>query len=661
MQVNGRRLDGLALETVRSLILGQPGTPCELMLRRVQGGRNTVFVTSIIRGGGSREVSPNPNGQTPREQIKMGYDGHVVNSAPNLNGLGEHQCQFSANMKNSPMNTYYQNLNRGASVSPNPIHSLPPGDLISRARVLKRVFGPAPTQKAGLGMTLRNDMRGDLRITDIAPNGPADNAKKFKRMDIITTINGRNVRGMSVVQARDLIMGPVGSNVIIGILREFPGRPRQGTAPGQFLEISLARSLQNVPASRENVPNQLQAFKNPMQSAPEIMHNMQSFPSSTSSTNLVQSAEFSPEVQNRMKMANASINSHQFKPQINEAMCGIGVFIERTSNGLLTIKQISPDGPASRTAELQPGDFLVAIDGRTTLGMPMQQVRSLIVGRRGTSVSLSLRRLLRDRKAGDSLSPIYQVILQRAPPVGVASPPTDLAVTPKPQSSSFNGMLTPDSGAPNGLVSIPSTARSYPPGPHPFTPTFNYLEQPIAQVPEGMSNECGVGLKLIEFDGAIIIQRVFPEGPAGRSGLVMKGDLLHRVDYQTLSELTVEQIRPLLKGPYMSSVVLGLIKPKYRLRVNVRLQREYIADEFEVSVLDGKLASDTGCKAKDIPALPSSQDLGKAREKDQRYQASKERTDATPTDTSAPYSLSSPVPDMGANFIPRGTGPDVVL
>ena len=39
-------------------------------------------------------------------------------------------------------------------------------------------------------------------------------------------------------------------------------------------------------------------------------------------------------------------------PQINEAMCGIGVFIEASQNGLLTIKHVTPDGPASNMSEV---------------------------------------------------------------------------------------------------------------------------------------------------------------------------------------------------------------------------------------------------------------------------------------------------------------------
>lgn len=52
--------------------------------------------------------------------------------------------------------------------------------------------------------------------------------------------------------------------------------------------------------------------------------------------------------------------------------------------GLLSIKHVTPDGPASQTSEIQKGDYLVAIDGLTTLGMPMHQV-SLCYARRASA------------------------------------------------------------------------------------------------------------------------------------------------------------------------------------------------------------------------------------------------------------------------------------
>ncbi|KAJ1472788.1 hypothetical protein T484DRAFT_1838979, partial [Baffinella frigidus] len=60
---------------------------------------------------------------------------------------------------------------------------------------------------------------------------------------------------------------------------------------------------------------------------------------------------------------------------------------------------------------------------------------------------------------------------------------------------------------------------------------------------------------------ALIVRGVRHGGPAERSGLVLKGDLLHRIDYRTVAEMSLAEVKPLLSGPRLSSVVLGLIKP----------------------------------------------------------------------------------------------------
>ncbi len=40
----------------------------------------------------------------------------------------------------------------------------------------------------------------------------------------------------------------------------------------------------------------------------------------------------------------------------------------------------------------------------------------------------------------------------------------------------------------------------------------------------------------------------------------MKGDLLHRLDYRTVAEMSADVVRPMLFGDRGSSLVLGLIK-----------------------------------------------------------------------------------------------------
>jgi hypothetical protein len=87
---------------------------------------------------------------------------------------------------------------------------------------------------------------------------------------------------------------------------------------------------------------------------------------------------------------------------------------------------------------------------------------------------------------------------------------------------------------------------------------------------------------------------------------------LHKIDYQTVSGLSVEEAMALLNGPARSSVVLGIVKPKHRLRVNVRLQRE----QARIGSADNSTPVETGHPIKRDPVTrnPSSQsrraDLG---------------------------------------------------
>ena len=60
----------------------------------------------------------------------------------------------------------------------------------------------------------------------------------------------------------------------------------------------------------------------------------------------------------------------------------------------------------------------------------------------------------------------------------------------------------------------------------------------------------------------------------GRCGLISVGDVLHRIDYQKVEGLSVDEVQGMLSGPVRSSVVLGFVKYRLRLRVNVRLSRE---------------------------------------------------------------------------------------
>ena len=84
----------------------------------------------------------------------------------------------------------------------------------------KTGFGPSAIleeQMVGVGVELKPDDDGAL-INDVLENSPASEGR-LQRGDLITGVNGRNVRGMNLGQIADMIGGPSGTNVRLQIER----------------------------------------------------------------------------------------------------------------------------------------------------------------------------------------------------------------------------------------------------------------------------------------------------------------------------------------------------------------------------------------------------------------------------------------------------------
>ena len=202
--------------------------------------------------------------------------------------------------------------------------SMSPGPADMHQRVTQGM--PGSPAKGGLGMTLRNDIKGDLRVTELAMGGPAANGGQMRRGDIIAVIAGRNVRGMSVIQARDLIMGPEGSTVVLGVQRDSPGG---GPGPGEFFEVSLTRA---------SLPRGRSFSQSPAVNQSPMVHSGRRQPPMTTPTpspygGPYKQPDFSPAPH---RLGATPVEPGKRAPvPINEAMCGIGVFIEASQNGIV--------------------------------------------------------------------------------------------------------------------------------------------------------------------------------------------------------------------------------------------------------------------------------------------------------------------------------------
>ena len=79
-----------------------------------------------------------------------------------------------------------------------------------------------------------------------------------------------------------------------------------------------------------------------------------------------------------------------YQEQKKNAYVGIGVTIRDTEKGY-HIDAISEDGPAEK-AGLQVGDLIVAVDGKSVIGMPVADGKTLVQGKKGTTVEITVDR-----------------------------------------------------------------------------------------------------------------------------------------------------------------------------------------------------------------------------------------------------------------------------
>ena len=223
---------------------------------------------------------------------------------------------------------------------------------------------PMPRQQGpgmcGLGVTLRNDRNGDLRVVEIAPGGPASRQGALRRGDIITSVNGINVRGVSVIQARDYIMGAENTPCQVGAYRERHLDPA-GMGGQLNLTIFRGRTSGSMPgrASMSPMPQQQMHGRMAQQ---QTQSPYRGTPGSVGIQRPAVVRQLNPGGQ----------------MPVNEAMCGIGAFIERGDHGHLVIKNLTPEGPAAVARDVYPGDFIVGIDGGGTQGMSMMQVSTAL-------------------------------------------------------------------------------------------------------------------------------------------------------------------------------------------------------------------------------------------------------------------------------------------
>lgn len=181
------------------------------------------------------------------------------------------------------------------------------------------------------------------------------------------------------------------------------------------------------------------------------------------------------------------------------------------------------------------GDTLCEVDDRDVSGMLPQQVKGLVMGPVGTSITLGLKR--------GSGHPFY-VRLTRSHPVPSGR---------DSDASASNRHSAPQQAAADAAAFAPSVDK------HPSAPP-----------PSVESGGIGVGIAL-DTSGHLRVTSLTPGGPAERSELIKVGDILRSVDSHSIAGQSAAAVKPYIVGPVGTPLTLVVIRG--RTPITVRLVR----------------------------------------------------------------------------------------
>ncbi len=91
----------------------------------------------------------------------------------------------------------------------------------------------------GIGVQLSGGGAKPIRIEEVFPDSPADKGG-LKPGDLILSVDGKNIKGYTIDQARPLITGKAGTQVTLGIVRP-------SESPTRIFTVTLTRAVFTVP------------------------------------------------------------------------------------------------------------------------------------------------------------------------------------------------------------------------------------------------------------------------------------------------------------------------------------------------------------------------------------------------------------------------------
>jgi C-terminal processing protease CtpA/Prc len=225
------------------------------------------------------------------------------------------------------------------------------------------------------------------------------------------------------------------------------------------------------------------------------------------------------------------------------SVVGIGVGLALDSNHNLCISSLLPGSPAKRSGLLEEGDILRYIDGKDVRGLVPEDVRPLILGRPGTYVTLSVQR---------GNTQIVARMARAKPTAEAAAPRAGSTTAPKADANTFSSAYAQATANKQEVQQNNVQQQQQAPAPEPPKarqapqPNNSSLPRPApsAATKEEEPELCGIGIVLSQNgQGELLVLSMNEGGPAARSNLIKKNDVLYTIDSTDVYKKTIEQVR----------------------------------------------------------------------------------------------------------------------
>jgi C-terminal processing protease CtpA/Prc len=276
--------------------------------------------------------------------------------------------------------------------------------------------------KCSVGLLVKKDSKGGLKVRGFASGGPAERCGKIKVGMWLTYVDGAPVKGLQYTRLADLMQGEAGSKVTLTLVEKVGETPKSMQVvlvrepPREAVSVSHGR-VRRMEAEAIDPVAAENALKNAQASALARTMAMES----REQQNTAQGPGSAHQVDGGAEMVRGSEREIGRDGEAAEGgvddekrAWGVGIEFELDAYGNVLAKSVSQSCHAGRGGLAFAGDILKAVGGTAVKGLTIAEVDDLVRGEAGSEVRLSLQR----HKRG-----MVSLLLNREVAVGPTPPP----------------------------------------------------------------------------------------------------------------------------------------------------------------------------------------------------------------------------------------------